>query len=380
MSLSMRSAASGVAGWCAVTVMAGAAGGLGTAATGRVLPSLPWAEWDVPEAAAVGRDVPPAIDSAGAVMHASTGESASPAPRRRSLGPIKFVATDRDAGQVIALDADLFEVQRFALPFALEVELRSDGRIWAVSASALGPLGPHRLRRFDLAGQMEFEAPIGPLFDLACSDGDLALLVVARSDGSREALAVASTGVVQTLEVGSMLAAVAGHGGRALVAGHDGWLRSHALPVGSAPTVARYFGGVIADAAPGPVRGGFYVLDVSGAPSQRRLALLDEALSTVWWRTVGCGALHLAVSVDRQRVWLADGGARFARRFGPGGVLEIPFAQLPLAGVERGVAESNGGAVFAAPGALIRLAPDGALLPGQGGYDFLVDVTMRGQR
>lgn len=305
---------------------------------------------------------------------------ASASSARGALGPIKFVATDRDAGQVIALDADLLEVQRFALPYALEVELRSDGRLWTVSASALGPLGPHRLRRFDLVGQMDFDALVGPLFDLSCAEGDLALLVVGRPDGAREALAVAGPGATQVLEVGPMLASVAAQGGRALVAGHDGWLRSHALAPGAAPVVERNFGGVIADVAPGPARGGFFVLDVGGSPSQRRLALVDEALNTVWWRTIGCGALHLTVTADRQRVWLVDPTAQFARRFGPGGMLEIPYAALPLAGAERGVAESNGGAVFAAPGALVRLGPDGAMLPGQGGYDFLIDVAMRGQR
>lgn len=287
----------------------------------------------------------------------------------------RFVVADRDAGQLVVLDSDLLELARHSMPYALELEPRSDGRLWSVSASALGPLGPHFLRRFDLSGGVDIEVGVGPLFDLACADGDSALLVVGRPDGQREALEVNSTGAVRPLEVGPALAAIAANGGRALVAGHDGWLRSHSLAPGAPMVIARQFGGVIADVAPGPLRMGFYVLDVAGPATQRRLALVDEGLNSVWVRPVGCGALHLCVSPDRRRVWLADGAARLARRFGADGGLEIPFVAISAAGVERGLARDDGGAVLVAPGALIRLAPDASALPGQGGFDFLVDVA-----
>ncbi len=306
--------------------------------------------------------------------NAAGGHPSQPDPGLGARAP-RYVAADRDAGQLVFLDSDLLEVARRSMPYALEVEPRSDGRLWSVSASALGPLGPHVLRRVDLNGVVDVELAIGPLFDLACADGEVALLVVGRSDGQREALEVTSSGAVRQLEVGLSLAAVAANGSRALVAGHDGWLRSHSLAPGAPAPLARHFGGVIADVAAGPLRNGFYVLDVAGSVAQRRLALVAEDLSTVWVRSIGCGALHLCVSGDRRRVWLADGGARFARRFGADGGLEVPFVALPLAGVERGAAHDDGGVVFAAPGALVRLAPDASPLPGQGGFDFLVDVA-----
>jgi hypothetical protein len=298
---------------------------------------------------------------------------------RGSQRPVRYFAADRDAGQVIALDVDLIEVRRFAAPYVIELETRSDGRLWAVSASALGPLGPHSLRKLDLHGQIEFERPVGPLYDLACLDGDWALLVEQRPDGLREASATSGAGVVKSLAIGASLATVAGRAGGVLVGGHDGWLRSYRLWPMPGLAQERDFGGVIADVAPGPERGSFYVLDAAGSPSQRRLALVNAALATVWSRPLGCSALQLAVTSDSQRVWVADGGARFARRFGLGGALEIPYASLPVAGCDRGVAEAQGGALFAAPGALVRLAADGALLPGQGGFDFLVDVAERAQ-
>ncbi len=310
---------------------------------------------------------------AGAVL--TGGVAATGALVERGARSARFLAADRDAGQLVVLDADLLELSRLSMPYALEVEARRDGKLWSVSASALGPLGPHFLRRVDLSGAVDMELGIGPLFDLACADGDGALLVVGRPDGQREALEVSSGGGVRALEVGPALSAVAANGGRALVAGHDGWLRSYSLTPGAPSTLSRQFGGVLADVAPGPLRMGFYVLDVAGSVSQRRLALVAEDLSTVWVKPVGCGALHLSVSPDRRRVWLADGAARFARRFGADGGLEIPFAALAAAGVERGLAHDDGGAVFAAPGTLLRLAPDASALPGQGGFDFLVDVA-----
>jgi hypothetical protein len=321
--------------------------------------------------------------SAGASAAASSRADARPGAAdpmaSPGLGPIRFFAADRDAGQISALDADLIEVRRFAAPFAVELEPRSDGRLWVVAASALGPLGPHWLRRYDPHGALEFEAPVGSLYDLACLDGDWALLVTQRPDGLREASATSGAGAAQTLAVGAALSTIAGRAGGALVGSHDGWLRSYRVWPTPALAHERDFGGVIADVAPGPERGSFYVLDVAGAPSQRRLALVNASLATVWVRALGCSALHLAVTPDAQRVWVADGGGRFARRFGVGGVLEISFAALPAAGCERGVAEAQGGAVFAAPGALVRLAADGAVLPGQGGFDFLVDVAVRNQ-
>jgi hypothetical protein len=321
--------------------------------------------------------------SARASARADARSGAADPTASPGLRPIRFFAADRDAGQISALDADLIEVRRFAAPFAVELEPRSDGRLWVVAASALGPLGPHWLRRYDPHGALEFEAPVGSLYDLACLDGDWALLVTQRPDGLREASATSGAtsgaGAAQTLAVGAALSTIAGRAGGALVGSHDGWLRSYRVWPTPALAHERDFGGVIADVAPGPERGSFYVLDVAGAPSQRRLALVNASLATVWVRALGCSALHMAVTPDAQRVWVADGGGRFARRFGVGGALEIPFAALPAAGCERGVAEAQGGAVFAAPGALVRLAPDGAVLPGQGGFDFLVDVAVRSQ-
>jgi len=326
----------------------------------------------------VARSVDPSKAMSGVSTCASNGASGSEAPAALSsaaCSSARYAASDRDAGQVVLLDHDLIEVGRIGVPYALELEPSADGRIWVVSASALGPLGPHELRRMDLLGQVDVRVGVGPLFDLASCDGQAALLVVGRSDGQREALEVAPSGAVRPLSVGASLSCVAGAGARAVVAGHDGWIRSYDLTSAGTPPLERLVGGVIADVAPGPVRGGFYVLDVAGGPTQRRLSLVSADLSTLWTRSLGCGALHLSVSPDRQRVWVADGAAQMARRFGAGGALELAFAALPLPGVERGVASADGGVIFAAPGALVRLGATGAALPGQGGFDFLVDVA-----
>lgn len=296
-----------------------------------------------------------------------------------SSGAGQLVATDRDAGAVVVLDADLIEVRRFNVPYALEVELRADGRLWVVAASALGPLGPHTLLTLEPSGAVAAQTPIGPLLDLACLDGGAALLVVLRPDGQREAVVHPASGQPLILGAGAAWASIAGQSNQVLVAGHDGRLSSYVVGAATGLAAQRQFGGVIADVAPGPQRGTWYVLDVGGSPSQRRLAALDAQLATVWSAPLGCGALHLCVSPDRQRVWLADGAAGFARRFGPHGALELAWATLPVTGCERGVVRADGSVVFAAPGALVRLAPDGSVLPGQGGFTFLVDVAARRQ-
>jgi len=340
--------------------------------------------------AAHERAAPAALAHTGGVRDGAESASGAPGTGSSTPGPQpavspavspagQLVATDRDAGAVVVLDADLIELRRFNVPYALEVELRADGRLWVVAASALGPLGPHSLFALEPNGAVAAQTPIGPLFDLACLDGGPALLVVLRPDGQRDALLQPVAGAPVTLGTGGAFAAIAGQSSQVLVAGHDGRLASYV--VGPAPGLAaqRQFGGVIADVAPGPQRGTWYVLDVGGAPNQRRLAVVDAQLATQWSAPLGCGALHLCVSPDRQRVWLADGAAGFARRFGPHGALELAWATLPVPGCERGVARADGSVVFAAPGALVRLAPDGSALPGQGGFTFLVDVAARRQ-
>jgi hypothetical protein len=320
---------------------------------------------------------------AGSALHEPLERPIAPmraaAAAPASSGAAQLVATDRDAGAVVVLDADLIEVRRFNVPYALEVELRTDGRLWVVAASALGPLGPHTLLTLEPSGAVAAQAPIGPLLDLACLDGGAALLVLLRPDGQRDVVLHPAAGQPVSLGVGAAWASIAGQSNTVLVAGHDGSLASYAVGAATGLAAQRQFGGVIADVAPGPQRGTWYVLNVGGPPSQRRLAVLDAQLATLWSAPLGCGALHLCVSPDRQRVWVADGAAGFARRFGPQGALELAWATLPVMGCERGVARADGSVVFAAPGALVRLASDGSVLPGQGGFTFLVDVAARRQ-
>jgi len=361
---------------CAALAAGGAIGLLsaahpaGGAASGAVAPISPV---HASESDAGARSTPAAALE-GSVAPA---RAAAAAPSNSSLG--QLVATDRDAGAVVVLDADLIELRRFNVPYALEVEVRADGRLWVVAASALGPLGPHTLLTLEPSGDVAAQTPIGPLLDLACLDGGAALLVVLRPDGQRDAVLHPTSGQALNLGAGAAWASIAGQSNHVLVAGHDGSLSSYVVGAATGLAAQRQFGGVIADVAPGPQRGSWYVLDVGGGPNQRRLAALDSQLATLWSAPLGCGALHLCVSPDRQGVWLADGAAGLARRFGPHGALELAWATLPVAGCERGVARADGSVVFAGPGALVRLASDGSVLPGQGGFTFLVDVAARRQ-
>jgi len=299
-----------------------------------------------------------------------------PAGARRPAAMPAFWVSDRGAHEVVGLDRDLVPVRRFALASPVEVE-PAQGGLWVLSARESGPLGPHDLFRVDYRGTPLARAAFEAVVDLATLDGGDALLVEWRVAGAREdrALRVGPTGEVRELASGLGFSCVAGRGPRVVVGTESGEVLAFPADGSGSLLAQRFLGVQITDLAPSPHPGTWWALEAGGGS---RLFLLDDDLETSWEVATFLRALHL-VPVLRGRgtggVWLADSTEPLVRRYGLEGELEIERGDLPLSGLDRGLALASGGVLFCAPGALVHVGPDGSLQPGQGGFRFLVDVT-----
>lgn len=280
--------------------------------------------------------------------------------------------TDRDAGRVYGLDRDLLVVRELPLRAPIEVEACADGGAWVVSALDGGPVGRHQLARLDRDGVVGPRAALGTFHDLACDAEDRALVIEDGPAGRRVALFDGSAQLRWQAQAPGALS-LASAWGQVLVGDDAGVVSCFDLGAPAAPPRSSALGGILADVAAGPSAESWWVLDASAA---HRLVLLDADLSARWIVPAGVAALHLAPVSGVERVWLADVNAPSARRFGPGGALEVDRRDLPLAGLDRVASLAGGGALFAAPGALLALDGLGRNAPGQGGFDFLVDVAV----
>lgn len=309
----------------------------------------------------------------GGFLSVAWGEvSASDLDADPASGPVHLWVADRDAGALVGYDRDLLELRRLPQVRPVELAARADRGLWVVAAGEGGATGPHELRRLEADGKLGCSVALEAVLDLETLDGGDALVVELRPGGTRRVLRVRDDGALTTVETTPDAFCVAGRRGQVLVGGESGALRLH----GPGPTEVRQrtFGGVLADLAPGPEDGTWWVLDAQGGPNAHRLALLGRDLASRWQVSAGIGALHLVEVPGAERVWLCDAAGASARRFGPGGVREIAWVQLPLVGADRGSARSDGSVVFAAPGALLHLDASGAPAAGQGGLDFAVDL------
>lgn len=307
---------------------------------------------------------------------AAAADFAARADNRAPPGPARYWVTDRDAQSVIALDRNLFVVSTVFLEHPLELRARSDGGLWVACATSAGPTAPHVLRRLDAAGVTASESAIGPLFDLDCLDGDRALLVEARPGGGRE-VALITDGLRRSVAAAPMPSCVTGRDAEILAGSEHGVLTLHSAHDPGGVLATRSVGGVLADLAPGPQPRTWWVLDASGGSGGGRILLVDFALATIWERQAGLSALHLAPVPNTERVWIADVNVPVARRLGPQGAIEIAAAPLSMPGADRGLARSDGGVLFVTPGAILHLDAQGASAPGQGGFDFLIEIATR---
>ncbi len=310
-----------------------------------------------------------ALGALSGVLFGFAALGSRPQPRGAAL---HWVA-DRDAGRVVGLDVDFFEVAAFPARAPLFVETRRDQRLWIADAVDAAPLSPTRVALVTPQGVSTFEVELGPLSDFETLEHADALALEA-TDAKPRIVRILEGQPVCVVASESGLQCVAGRAERVVAGTADGWLLAFQSDGRGAGPVARFaLGGTLVDIAPAP--GGWWVLDAQGGAQGARLIRCGDDLEPLWQVATSVAALSLIADYGRERVWLADTNESSLRRFGPTGALELVLPELPAAGLDRGVALQDGGALLVAPGALLHVDALGALLPGQGGFDFLVDAA-----
>ena len=296
-------------------------------------------------------------------------------PRAAPFGaPVLWVA-DRGGGALIGLDADLFSVARLAWPTPVAIEPAAspdaEDRFWVVSAPRGDPLGGHRLSLVAPAGAGELCAiELGHWLDLEAAPDGGALFLEGGHEGH-----------------GSLrwLARVDPRGVRRVLAAPPGALRLAAGPAGllvgtEAGELWHFDGawargprlpGVVRDLAWDDVGGGWWVLASAG--DALAVLRLGPRLEICARASLG-GAREGVLLVARETTWVAAADVARAWCVDPSGTVlcEVPLYQR---GVAAGVVGPCGELVFALPGALVRKSAEGAPLPGQGGFEHLVDVA-----
>lgn len=294
--------------------------------------------------------------------------------------PVAVWAADRDAHRVVGLDENLIVVRELLAAWPIDVEARADGGVWVLRmGNATGAFGM-RLTSFTSDGAQESENWLDGASDLALIDGIDALVVEKRASGEKDRLwRVRPGGSARILLERTALECVTPCGGSIVVVACGGTLARIDAAWTSSPgssgsgTVLEEapFPSACADLAPGPVDGMVFALD-GGATT--RVVLLGEHFAPRWSADVGFRASALAVLPGEERVWIGDANGARARRFGPGGALERDLVLAQLA-PEHAVAWRGGGALFASPGAILRVDGAGNPRPGQGGFQWLSDLA-----
>lgn len=272
-------------------------------------------------------------------------------------GPLALWAADRDAGRLYGLDADLILARTIRMAAPLALARSSDGRLFVLRE-------PGILDLLDSCGLVLRELDVGACLDLE-AHGDCALLV-RQADALRIGPDLSRTLLVKS----PGLRCIAGSLDSVLVGTEGGRVERLALD-GGAILGSTTLGGAIVDLAADEETGGVFALDGTG----NRLLCLAPDLGLRWQVALPIAARHLGAVPGEERVWLADTLTPRVLRYGPGGELELDRASLPLLGLERALPWKSGAVLLPAPGAILQLDARGHLAPGQGGFNYLVDLA-----
>ncbi|MBK7645214.1 MAG: hypothetical protein IPJ19_19580 [Planctomycetes bacterium] len=291
--------------------------------------------------------------------------------RRTELAPPGAIAlwvADRDAGELYALDSELILAQRVALARPLDLVRSASGRLFVLRARSGTP--GEWLDEFDAQGRCLRELELRACLDLQLA-GESALLVDAGPGSAmRHALRLDPDAGLLLLASAPALRCISPSLDSILLGTEDGRVERRASD-GSVVLANAALGGGVVDLAPTPEPGGVFALDGPG----RRLLCLAPDLGLRWQAPLPFEAAHLGVVEGEERVWLLEAGARRVLRYGPGGELELERDNLPLTGLTRVLPWNEGGALVAAPGAILALDARGHLAPGQGGFNYLVALA-----
>jgi hypothetical protein len=312
--------------------------------------------------------------------------------KRRPFGAPALWLADRAFDELALCDGDALVLRR--VPVVAPVALAADGQggVWAASALEGLPRGPHQLVHVDRDGAVIERLPLDTRAlrqgALTC-DGRGRPVVVQRSGGLARAAAFGAYGA-WAIELGFEPACVAARGAWLWCAGVQGEVVALglALPVPRAPRAER---GEPRDRLPTAVqplalavdadgRGAWVLGRTRGGAAVGRWHLADSgATRRVWLRTFDLepGAV---TATSRGEVWLADARLPRVIALKTDGRVRVWRRDLPGEGVEDALATPDGGAWLAACGALLRVGPDGASQPGQGGFGHLVALASAAPR
>ncbi len=291
------------------------------------------------------------------------------------LGPAKRVqywAADRGGNHIFGLDEGFLLRTKKRVHRPLRVVARRDGGAWILHA--LGSLKePHGLLRIDEWGTTEAAVTLGEPVDLAIWRGRDAL-VIERGTGAGgldRVLRFDASGHETRVFEGAGLACLAVQGDTLLVGNEGGGLvllelesrgpSSEVRPCGIVPALCL---------EPASEGDGWWLLS---GDSARTITRLGADLVPRWSLPTHLRATSFLACRGSESVWFADETRPVIRQYGPRGRREFQ-RDATLAGIGRGTERPEGGAVFAAPGALLALDERGLPEPGQGGFQFLVDV------
>jgi hypothetical protein len=297
-------------------------------------------------------------------------------------------AVDRDAGQLVGLDARLYVQVLRPIELPLAVRARADGGAWVLAERAPGRA--RSLIDVDPGGAVRARFDPGErarVLDLERHDGGDALLLIDEPSGCR-VLRVAASPPGSSADTPLRAVHVAHAPGALCLSSARG-----RIAVGDERGRVRVFAADAPDVLLAEQRlaerraldpettaritdlvsaadGGWWALDARGSG---RLVRLSAGLVPSFEAALLEPARSLAAVPGASRVWVvSDLGAR---RFGPGGLLERAVLS-PLSGCERAVCTADGDTLLVAPGALVGLLADGEWGAGQGGFDYLVDADV----
>lgn len=305
-----------------------------------------------------------------------------PSPKRVAL----WVA-DRDANQLVGLDQDFLVATSTPMASPVRVVAMADGGAYALSAIGGSPIGPHSLVHVDSQGGLQQVGLLGVGVDLAQSGEDEVFVVEMGLWGADSRVLRVELGPVLSgaapqrdlvpfavspgaVAVGVQVGLGTANPKLSVLVGSDSGRLTRYDGAGALLQEVAGLAGEIGDIAPGPDRG-WWVLDVA---SPNRLLRLDRNLGLLWAVETGLHSESLAAVEGEPRVWIADTTEPLVRRFGPNGVLELS-APTVATDFSRGAGLQSGEFWVASPGAALRLDQYGGGLPGQGGFDYLVDLS-----
>jgi hypothetical protein len=289
-------------------------------------------------------------------------------------GAPRVWVADRDAGALYGLDADLYLARRLLVDWPLAVAAASEGRLWVLRADAGSASARRRLDLLDAAGVILVDLPIERAVDFdVLIEGERALVLESRAEHAPRLLCVDAHGRASSTFEHADTSAVVAERSAAVVGSSAGDVWRIDIATGAVVATA-HPGGRVVDLARGPTPGSVWMLDADGAG---RVVLLAEDLSVRWSAATPHAAVVLAPVAGEERVWFASPDESCVVRLGPGGVVEVDRCDLPLPGLGQALAWRDG-VLVCAVGALLHLDSCGGLRPGQGGFEFVVDVARVG--